>query len=85
MTFYDRNRFKDVYLNFNICPYGYGKTYYEMNKSWKDLKKRIKQILDSEQESRINKINGIIGILEHYKAVYLTSKGDGNSDGKQNK
>lgn len=56
MKYYDKNRFKDVYLNFNLCPYGNGKTYYEMNKNWKDLKKRIKQILDEEQSCREDKI-----------------------------
>lgn len=80
-------RLKDdkVYLNFNICPYGAGKTYYEMNKTWKDLKKRIKQILDEEQSCREDKIRLIISLLELYKATYLKSKGEQDEDNSTSK
>lgn len=61
-------------LNFNIAPYGAGKTYYEMNKNWKDLKRRIKNILDEKESCRETKINLIIGLLENYKEVYYRSK-----------
>ena len=61
--------------NFNTQR-GSGKTYYEINKSWKDLKRRIKQILDDKDSCRENKINLIIALLEDYKKRYLISKGE---------
>lgn len=64
----------DHYIyNFNIAPCG--KTYYEMNKSWRYIKRHIKDILDSTDSYREHKINSIIGMLEMYKATYLRSKG----------
>ena len=66
-------------LNFNTASCG--KTYYEMNKNWKYLKTRVKQILD-EKQSRVYKIDMIIAMLEHYKNTYLISKG--NEDNEDN-
>ena len=63
-----------IKYNFNIASCG--KTYYEMNVSWRDLKARVKQILDDRNSCRENKIDMIIIMLEHYKKTYLTSKGD---------
>ena len=45
-----------MYYNFNVSPRGYGKTYYEINKSWKELKNRIKQILDCPNSCKEIKI-----------------------------
>lgn len=61
--------------NFNL-PRNCGKTYYEMNKGWKDLKARVKQILDDKNSCRENKIDLIIALLENYKHTFLISKGD---------
>ena len=63
-----------IKYNFNIAPCG--KTYYEMNTNWKDLKKLIKQILDDRNSCRKNKIDSIICMLEHYKETYFKSKGE---------
>ena len=65
-----------IKYNFNIAPCG--KTYYEMNVSWRDLKARIKQILDDRDSCRENKIDLIIVMCEHYKQTYLTSKKNTN-------
>ena len=65
-------------LNFNTAPCG--KTYYEMNRNWKYLKTRVKQILDEKQSSRVYKIDMIIGMLEHYKNTYLISKGNEDNE-----
>lgn len=59
--------------NFNISP-RCGKTYYEINKSWKDLKQRIKQILDEKQSCKETKIISIISLLEDYRNRYLKGK-----------
>ena len=61
--------------NFNL-PRNCGKTYYEMNKGWKDLKARVKQILDDKNSCRKNKIDLIIALLENYKHTFLVSKGE---------
>lgn len=63
-----------IKYNFNIAPCG--KTYYEMNVSWRDLKAEVKRILDKKDSCRKNKIDMIIIMLEHYKKTYLTSKGE---------
>lgn len=63
-----------IKYNFNTAPCG--KTYYEMNVSWRDLKAEIKRILDDRNSCRENKIDLIICRLEHYKKTYLTSKGE---------
>ena len=65
-------------LNFNTAPCG--KTYYEMNRNWKYLKTRVKQILDKKQSSRVYKIDMIIAMLEHYKNTYLISKGNEDNE-----
>ena len=65
-----------IKLNFNVAPCG--KTYYEMNCSWRDLKSRVKQILDDRDSCRENKIDLIILMLENYKHTYLVSKGESN-------
>lgn len=57
-------------LNFNVSP-KCGKTYYEINKSWKELKQRIKQILDSPNSCKEIKILEIKSILEDYEQRYL--------------
>ena len=62
-----------IKLNFNTAPCG--KTYYEMNKGWRDLKARIKQILDDKDSCRENKIDLIIALLENYKHTFLVRKG----------
>ena len=62
-------------LNFNISP-RCGKTYYEINKSWKELKQRIKQILDERESCKKTKILEIKCLLEDYEHRYL--KGDNN-------
>ena len=62
-------------LNFNISP-RCDKTYYEINKSWKELKQRIKQILDSPNSCKETKILEIKCLLEDYEHRYL--KGDNN-------
>ena len=62
-------------LNFNVNPRS-GKTYYEMNRNWRYLKTRVKQILDDKNSCREHKIDMIIIMLEHYKNVYLVSKGE---------
>lgn len=67
---------KNIWLNFNTAPCG--KTYYEMNRNWKYLKTRVKQILDEKQSSKEYKIDIIIAMLEHYKSTYLISKGSDN-------
>lgn len=54
-----------------------GKTYYEYNKSWKDLKKHIKIILDSTQKSRYEKCIEITAIIDWYFHTYL-KEGDKN-------
>lgn len=59
-------------LNFNTAPCG--KTYYEMNKNWKYVKQRVKQILDEKESCREYKISMIVSILENYKETYLVSK-----------
>lgn len=56
--------------NFNICP-KCGKTYYEINKSWKDLKQQIKNVLDEKQKSRYEKIIEIQGLLDYYQTIYF--------------
>ena len=61
-----------VTLNFNTARCG--KTYYEMNKNWKYIKQRVKQILDEKESSREYKIDMIITILENYKSTYLKRK-----------
>ena len=65
-------------LNFNTAPCG--KTYYEMNRNWKYLKTRVKQILDEKQSSRVYKIDMIIAMLEYYKNTYLISKGNEDNE-----
>lgn len=60
---------KGNYYNFNIASCG--KTYYEINKSWKDLKNRIKQILDAKESCKEIKILEIKGLLEDYENRYL--------------
>lgn len=67
-------------LNFDIAPCG--KTYYEINTNWKQLKLRIKNILDDTNSCKINKINLIIGLLENYKFNYLISRGEQNVKNK---
>ena len=62
-----------VTLNFNTARYG--KTYYAMNKNWKYIKQRVKQILDEKESSREYKIDMVITILENYKSTYLKRKG----------
>ena len=64
-----------IKYNFNISP-RCGKTYYEMNVSWRDLKTEVKRILDDRNSCRKNKIDLIICRLEHYKKTYLTSRGE---------
>lgn len=59
--------------NFNINP-RCGKTYYECNKSWKELKADIKRILDEPQKCREEKVREIICRLEMYRNVYLKEK-----------
>lgn len=63
-------------LNFNVSP-RCDKTYYEINKSWKELKQRIKQILDGRESCRETKILEIKCLLEDYENRYL-KKGDNN-------
>ena len=63
-----------MYYNFNVSPRGYGKTYYEINKSWKELKNRIKQILDCPNSCKENKILEIKCLLEDYENRYLKVK-----------
>lgn len=48
-----------------------GKTYYEYNKNWKDLKRQIKIILDSTQKSRNEKCIEITAMIEMYYNTYL--------------
>lgn len=48
-----------------------GKTYYEYNKNWKDLKRQIKIILDSTQKSRNEKCIEITAMIEMYYNAYL--------------
>ena len=62
-----------IKLNFNTARCG--KTYYEMNKGWRDLKARVKQILDDKDSCRENKIDLIIALLKNYKHTFLVSKG----------
>lgn len=59
--------------NFNQCPKS-GKTYYEINNQWKELKRRIKNILDSPQISRYEKCLGIESMLEFYRINYLEKR-----------
>ena len=59
-----------MYYNFNVSP-RCGKTYYEINKSWKELKNRIKQILDCPNSCKEMKILEIKGLLEDYENRYL--------------
>lgn len=63
------NRLRYVKLNFNMAPCG--KTYYEINKSWKELKNRIKQILDAKESCKETKILEIKCLLEDYENRYL--------------
>lgn len=63
-----------IKLNFNTASCG--KTYYEMNKGWRDLKARVKQILDDKNSCRENKIDLIIALLENYKHTFLIRKGE---------
>ena len=63
-----------MYYNFNFLPRGYGKTYYEINKSWKELKNRIKQILDCTNSCKEIKILKIKSLLEDYENRYLKVK-----------
>ena len=56
-------------LNFNMAKCG--KTYYEINKSWKELKQRIKQILDERESCKETKILEIKSLLEDYEHRYL--------------
>ena len=62
-----------MYYNFNVSP-RCGKTYYEINKSWKELKQRIKQILDSPNSCKETKILEIKCLLEDYENRYLKVK-----------
>lgn len=62
---------KMIYYNVKINQYGYGKTYYEINKSWNELKQRIKQILDEPESTRITKILEIKCLLKDYENRYL--------------
>ena len=57
-------------LNYNVSP-KCGKTYYEINKSWKELKQRIKQILDERESCKETKILEIKCLLEDYEHRYL--------------
>lgn len=68
------NNLRYVKLNFNMAKCG--KTYYEINKSWKELKQRIKQILDERESCKETKILEIKCLLEDYEHRYL--KGDNN-------
>lgn len=54
-------------------PYGYGKTYYEINKSLKELKQRIKQVLDKKEscETSTEILKKINDMLEDYENRYL--------------
>ena len=61
-----------IKYNFNTAPCG--KTYYEMNVSWRDLKAAIKRTLDARESCRENKIDKIISMCETYKKTYLTSR-----------
>ena len=63
-----------MYYNFNVSPRGNGKTYYEINKSWKELKNRIKQILDCPNSCKEIKILEIKSLLEDYENRYLKVK-----------
>lgn len=65
-----------IILNFNTAPCG--KTYYEMNKNWKFIKYRVKQILDEKESCREYKIDMIISLLENYKSTYLRSEVSNN-------
>lgn len=60
---------KIIKLNFKMAPCG--KTYYEVNKSWKELKKRIKQILDSTESCKETKILEIKCVIKDYESRYL--------------
>ena len=71
MKYYKFNdNMRYVKLNFNISP-RCGKTYYEINRSWKELKQRIKQILDKKESCRETKILEIKCLLEDYESRYL--------------
>lgn len=70
-----------ITLNFNTASCG--KTYYEMNKNWKYIRQRVKQILDEKKSCREYKIDMIISLLENYKSTYLRSKGDKNVKDKR--
>ena len=71
MKYYKFNdNMRYVKLNFNISP-RCGKTYYEINRSWKELKQRIKQILDKKESCRETKILEIKCLLEDYEDRYL--------------
>ena len=63
------NNLRYVKLNLNMASCG--KTYYEINKSWKELKKRIKQILDLPESCKETKILEIKLLLEDYESRYL--------------
>ena len=69
---FDKRLYETLNFNSPRC----GKTYYEINKSWKELKQRIKQILDSPNSCKEIKILEIKSILEDYEYRYL--KGDNN-------
>ena len=56
--------------NFNICPQN-GKTYFEIETSWRERKKLIKIILDDRNSCKEIKIIRIISILEDYRDRYL--------------
>lgn len=76
MKYYKIDKRLNGTLNFNISP-RCGKTYYEMNKSWKELKRRIKQILDERESCRETKILEIKCLLENYEKIYL-KRGNNN-------
>ena len=67
---FDKRLYETLNFNSPRCD----KTYYEINKSWKELKQRIKQILDSPNRCKETKILEIKCLLEDYEHRYL--KGD---------
>lgn len=58
--------------NFNLD--NNGNIIYEVECSWKDLKKDIKRILDSPNMCKIMKIAMIQSRLKHYENKYLRPK-----------
>lgn len=49
---------------------------YEIDSTWKDIKKRIKIILYEKQKSRYEKIIEICALLEFYREKYLFKDSD---------